>query len=54
VPRSKKQSRAIPLLSLRAFVACKKRENYNYKTGNERLKVTLKSFRVTIVDVEKK
>jgi hypothetical protein len=24
VPRSKRQSRAIPLLSLRAFVACKK------------------------------
>jgi hypothetical protein len=28
VPRSKKQSRAIPLLSLRAFVACKMCENY--------------------------
>jgi hypothetical protein len=28
VPRSKKQSRAIPLLSLRAFVACKKGETY--------------------------
>jgi hypothetical protein len=28
VPRSKKQSIAIPLLSLRAFVACKKGETY--------------------------
>jgi hypothetical protein len=28
VPRSKKQSRAIPLLSLRAFVAYKKGETY--------------------------
>jgi hypothetical protein len=28
VPRSKKQSRSIPLLSLRAFVACKKGETY--------------------------
>jgi hypothetical protein len=28
VPRSKKQSRAITLLSLRAFVACKKGETY--------------------------
>jgi hypothetical protein len=28
VPRSKKQSRAIPLLSLRAFVAYKKNETY--------------------------
>jgi hypothetical protein len=28
VPRSKKQSRAIPLLSLRAFTACKKGETY--------------------------
>jgi hypothetical protein len=27
-PRSKKQSRAIPLLSLRVFVACKKGETY--------------------------
>jgi hypothetical protein len=31
VPRSKKQSRAIPLLSLRAFVACKMGETYLYK-----------------------
>jgi hypothetical protein len=28
VLRSKKQSRAIPLLSLRAFVVCKKGETY--------------------------
>jgi hypothetical protein len=28
VPRSKKQSRAIPILSLRAFVACKEGEIY--------------------------
>jgi hypothetical protein len=28
VPRSKKQSRAIPLLSLRVFEACRKGENY--------------------------
>jgi hypothetical protein len=28
VPRSKKQSRDIPLLSLRAFVACEKGETY--------------------------
>jgi hypothetical protein len=28
VPRSIKQSKAIPLLSLRAFVACKKGETY--------------------------
>jgi hypothetical protein len=28
VPRSKKQSRAIPLLSLRVFLACKKAETY--------------------------
>jgi hypothetical protein len=28
VPRSKQQSSAIPLLSLRAFVACKKGETY--------------------------
>jgi hypothetical protein len=28
VPRSNKQSRVIPLLSLRAFVACKKGETY--------------------------
>jgi hypothetical protein len=28
VPMSKKQSRAIPLLSLRAFVACEKGETY--------------------------
>jgi hypothetical protein len=28
VPRSKKQSRAISVLSLRAFVACKKGETY--------------------------
>jgi hypothetical protein len=28
VPRSKKQSRDIPLLSLRAFVACKNGETY--------------------------
>jgi hypothetical protein len=28
VPRSKNQSRAIPLLSLRAFVACEKFETY--------------------------
>jgi hypothetical protein len=28
VPMSKKQSRAIPLLFLRAFVACKKGETY--------------------------
>jgi hypothetical protein len=28
VPRSEKQSRAIPLLSIRAFVACKKCETY--------------------------
>jgi hypothetical protein len=28
VPRSKKQSRAITLLSLRAFMACKKGETY--------------------------
>jgi hypothetical protein len=28
VPRSKKQSRDIPLISLRAFVACKKGEIY--------------------------
>jgi hypothetical protein len=27
VPRTEKQSKAIPLLSLRAFVACKKDEN---------------------------
>jgi hypothetical protein len=30
VPRSKKQSRAIPLLSLRAFMASKKGETYLY------------------------
>jgi hypothetical protein len=30
VPWSKEQSRAIPLLSLRAFVACKKCETYIY------------------------
>jgi hypothetical protein len=28
VPKSKKQSTAIPLLSLKAFVACKKGETY--------------------------
>jgi hypothetical protein len=28
VPRSKKQSRAIPLLPLRVFMACKKGETY--------------------------
>jgi hypothetical protein len=28
MPRSKKQSRAIPILSLRAIVACKKSETY--------------------------
>jgi hypothetical protein len=28
VPRSKKESRAIPLLSRRAFVVCKKGETY--------------------------
>jgi hypothetical protein len=28
VPRSRKQRRAIPLLSLRAFVACEKVETY--------------------------
>jgi hypothetical protein len=28
MPRSKKQSKAIPLLSLRAFVACKKGKTY--------------------------
>jgi hypothetical protein len=33
VPRSKKQSRAIPLLSLRAFVACKKGETYLFQPG---------------------
>jgi hypothetical protein len=30
VPRSKSQSIAIPLLFLRAFVACKKSETYLY------------------------
>jgi hypothetical protein len=30
VPRFKKQSNAIPLLSLRAFVACKKGEIYPF------------------------
>jgi hypothetical protein len=28
VPRSKRQSRAIPLLSLRAFMACKEGKTY--------------------------
>jgi hypothetical protein len=31
VPRFKKQSRAIPLLSLRAFMVCKKGETYLLK-----------------------
>jgi hypothetical protein len=31
VARFKRQSRAIPLLSLRAFVACKKDETYLHK-----------------------
>jgi hypothetical protein len=34
VPRSKRQSRAIPLLSVRAFVACKKGETYLKECGN--------------------
>jgi hypothetical protein len=33
VPRSKKQSRAIPLLSLRAFVAYEKGETYLHVSG---------------------
>jgi hypothetical protein len=35
VPRSKKQGRAIPLLSLRAFVAYKKGETYLIATDND-------------------
>jgi hypothetical protein len=36
VPRSKTHIRVIPLLSLRAFVACKKSETYllKYVNGN--------------------
>jgi hypothetical protein len=34
VPRSKRMSRATPLLSLRAFVACKKGETYLAKHTN--------------------
>jgi hypothetical protein len=37
VPRSKKQSRAIPLLTLRAFVAYKKRVKPNYTHAAWRL-----------------
>jgi hypothetical protein len=33
VQRSKRQSRATPLLSLRAFVACKKGETYLTRNG---------------------
>jgi hypothetical protein len=40
VPRTKKQSKAIPLLSLRSFVACKKSENY--------LRNTIKHLKINI------
>jgi hypothetical protein len=35
VPRSKKKSSPIPLLSLRAFMACKKGETYLQKKGHQ-------------------
>jgi hypothetical protein len=52
VPRSKKQSRAISLLSLRAFVACKKGETYlltviELSLGGSRDKTSKKTYTKT-------
>jgi hypothetical protein len=42
VPRFEKQSRALPLLSLKAFVACKKGEAYHKKQWTNMTETVLK------------
>jgi hypothetical protein len=51
MPRSKKQSRAIPLLSLRAFVDYNKGETYLPRQG-EQCHVTMGRVRLTVPETE--